>query len=818
MRAHRLIPAWVAALGLAAVLLPGCSKKNSPLEVANQPPTIRLTNAPVTSTDPVYYAYKLNWIAYDPDGRVASYQYAIDPPTVANADTPWVTTTRNEQIFFFRSATPESIRTFSPQGQDFHTFVIRAVDNLGATSLPIAREFFSYTVAPRVQITSPVPSPLLEPILSPAVQINWVGFDDDGVFTQKPVKYKFKLFKLGPDIPWEAWLTEPDSLRRTYAPTFAGWDSSSADTTFTKYTNLVPNAQYLFVVVAFDEAGAYSPRFSRNTNMLAFSVGFAGNLGPKISLFNDFFFFTYPSGGYTVDAEHTINLEIPSDKRVNLFWFAQPPPGAEMRRYRWALDIADLDDDTPRTNEATDLRHWSQWQSNSFGTTLGPFAGTPDEQHYFYLEAEDINGLVSLGIVLFHVVKATFEKPLLIVDDTRLLEDRSARNPSNPDSMLGPLGVWPTAAELDTFLYAKGGFRWRSTTPVGGVQRTTTPGIFAGYPYDTMGTRFGLENPIPQVSLLKLSKYRHIVWYVDGTSSLYKQGEIGGGPGSAVQPQTVLRYMTDPNRQNTLASWLVQGGRLWLAGGGAGNATIATWNNRPNDPQRRLYTSFGTNPELVSGRFMYDAIFWRSEFAPIYGGVQRIRRIDVPDPSFDPSQPPDPSLNPYWPGGSYYTRPLRPEYAFAPEQMLPKTVATDPLPPQRNGSDFYINTNTNPKGIDLEYLSQDNSILVDPDGEPDTGDEFSVLDTLYISPRAANGMHAFEDDGKVNPTMTIYRGPAFPEPIVFTGFDFWHFRRQDCQQLVDFVLQHVWNLPYSPSPPPGAPSPTAVRRPTAARH
>jgi hypothetical protein len=214
---------------------------------------------------------------------------------------------------------------------------------------------------------------------------------------------------------------------------------------------------------------------------------------------------------------------------------------------------------------------------------------------------------------------------------------------------------------------------------------------------------------------------------------------------------------------------------------------------------------------------MYDAIFWRSEFAPIYGGVQRIRRIDVPDPRFDVLQPPDRELNPYWPG-SYGYHPLRPEYAFAPEEMLPKTAATDQLPPLRNGSDFYINTNTNPKGIDLEYLALENHIQVDPDGEPETGDEYPVLDTLYISPRAANGMNAYEQNGLVNPTMTIYRGPAFPEPVIFTGFDFWHFRRQDCQQLVDFVLQHVWNVPRSVSSSPGAASPTAVRRPTAARH
>ena len=56
-----------------------------------------------------------------------------------------------------------------------------------------------------------------------------------------------------------------------------------------QYTNLIPNSEYLFVVVAFGRSGAYSPVWNLNTNMLRMSVGFAAQLGPVITLYNSFF-------------------------------------------------------------------------------------------------------------------------------------------------------------------------------------------------------------------------------------------------------------------------------------------------------------------------------------------------------------------------------------------------------------------------------------------------------------------------------------------------------------------------------------------------
>ena len=77
----------LAALGAAG--LSGCSTKVSGTLIPNQPPTVELTNAPVSAdvSNPYFYAYRVNWSGNDPDGRVDHYEYAIDPPAVVVRDT-----------------------------------------------------------------------------------------------------------------------------------------------------------------------------------------------------------------------------------------------------------------------------------------------------------------------------------------------------------------------------------------------------------------------------------------------------------------------------------------------------------------------------------------------------------------------------------------------------------------------------------------------------------------------------------------------------------------------------------------------------------
>jgi hypothetical protein len=759
--------AFLALAAAAAFGATGCVKKVEGVYRPNVAPSVRLTQAPLNDGTSYFYAYRLNWLGHDPDGRVAYFLYSIDPP-LDGRPIDWTQTTNNEQILFFTAGTPDSSNLLV-RAIDFHTFAICAVDDDGDTSEVITRSFWSHTVAPSVLISRPRPSHLITPQLTPAVRISWTGSDIDGQFTTKPVKYKFTLITAASEFPINIAISDPDSIRRFYAPEFVGWDSLPGDTTEVQYLSLTPGASYVFVVVAFDEAGAYSPVFSLNANVLRFTVGFAGQLGPILTMFNQYFFFRYVTGGYVVDPQREVFIEVPSDEYVTFNWFADTSPGADMESYRWALDIPDVSDNTPRDDEVTDVTKWSAASLLTQKATVGPFAESGE--HRFYIEAKDNNNLSSLGIVRFQVVKSSFEKPILIVDDTRFKGDEVIGGVTRP-----PGGNWPTAAELDTFLYARGGVPWRQYPP----GTMSTPGIFAGFPYETTGTRIGRLEMV--VRLAKLGQYRHVVWIVDQTSATYNRS----GTDSST-PTTALRYMSTTGRFNTLAAHAAQGGKVWLVGGGGAFATLIPWDRPNNNISGTTWSN--VEGELIPGRFMYDLAGWLSEVQVAKSTMFFVRDLGRFDDGA--TYPPnDPGLP-------------QPDFSGLPLSLRGKTQTLDPFPPNRVGQSpgvFY-------KSIyEAEFLSQPNFNLEDLDPDPDLVDERSVLDTLYkmIS-------FSIPPTGYDNVCMTYYHG-NLSERMVFTGFNVWDFTRADCVALVDFVLNELWGFTRSaPAPVPSATLAPAMR-------
>src|SRR4029077_8779058 len=145
-----------------------------------------------------------------------------------------------------------------------------------------------------VSITSPKPKLNDLVYVTPSVLITWEGNDPDGVTTKRPVKYKWIKLSDQTDVTVSAAVFDRDSVRRYYAArNWAGWDSTAADTTVIQLRDLVPEKEYIFCVISFDEAGAYSPKFELNNNMLHFRVTFAGNNNPTITFFNQYFAYTY---------------------------------------------------------------------------------------------------------------------------------------------------------------------------------------------------------------------------------------------------------------------------------------------------------------------------------------------------------------------------------------------------------------------------------------------------------------------------------------------------------------------------------------------
>ncbi|MGH2649747.1 MAG: hypothetical protein ACRDHK_00860 [Actinomycetota bacterium] len=780
MTARRGASAVIALVALFALVGAGCSKKIVNQLIPNQPPEVRLTAAPVThdSLRPDFYAYTMQWVGYDPDGRVDHFLIAVDPvrsDTILPSDTTWHVTASNESTFFFQAGQNyDPIDRSDARSQSPHVIAVFAVDNEGMrSSRPATRAFFSFTQCPIVNITDPTPSTDYQPNVTPTVTFQWTGSDQDGQFSIKPIRWVYRLFSQSnpdrPNIPnYISYARQyPDSIRRYYAPEFPGWSSVGAETTSVQFRSLNPGSTYLFVVNGFDEAGAYDPVFQNGRTMLIFGVTFAGTSGPVIRMFNQFFDYTYSTGGYDPSESKWFKLEVPADQPLTFNWSATPPLGANMRRYRWVMDLEDLTDQTPRSNETTDYYHWSSWSLNTTSATLIPFLRHGDE-HLFFIEAEDSNGLVSLGIIFFTVIRSTFEKSLLIVDDTRLRTDR--RLSATSSALAPPVGVWPTAAELDTFLFAKGGFPYRFYPP-GSV---SSPGIFNGYSYDTIGTRgISLDGTVP---LSFIGRYKHVIWYTDELGATYV-----GSPFDRNTPITALRLVSSPSRPAILSTYMTQGyrtqgGKVWLCGGGAAYATLNPW-NKPGTPTNE-YTNVEPNPELRPGRLMYDFTHWReSIFMNPANEARKFGSFDLPQPaaglgSNRPGRhwPPNPPLP---------TPPGPPDYTLLPATLQPKTL-DDPLPPQRSyDANFLRNI------YRAEFISILTHVREDYDDDPEIVREYATLDTLYMT----LGATALQN----MPVMTYYHGRE-NQPLVFSGFNIWYWRRGQCIQLVDWVLQSVWGL------------------------
>ena len=760
-RIRRALPLLFA---LAALLLLGCSETLNTL-IPNQPPSVRFTLAPVSADpdDPVFYAYRVFWAGDDPDGRVDHFEYAIDP---APDDTVWVNTPRSEEVLFFRSTTPEGIKNDPlPRARDYHVLVLRAVDNQGAISPFKTRAFYSYTVAPSVAIVSPHPSDLLDEQVPPTLTVHWEGTDPDGQVTTRPVRY---LFRLTPyDAIRDSWkLSDQDSLYLMEKNAgFAGWDSTGGDTTFARFTNLTTGSYYLFLILAVDEAGAMTPQLTRRENILKVQVNSAATLGPRIHVWNSFLDFTYLSGGYSVDELRWIRLQAPAGRPITFNWDATATGGASIERYRWGVDLTSVADETPRSDEVNDYFHWSRGGPLEQSCTL---VGLQPGLHFLYIEAKDNNGFASLGIVAFKLVVATFNQDLLIVDDTRREQDKFLGS--------GALDTykdfWPSATELDTFLFARGGYPWRQTqNPTSGV--TSVPGVFAGYAFDKLGTRTGLEVPSNAVTLETLGRYRHVVWIVD-----QKGGAIKDGSDTQAFPITVLCYMSDRGRASSLAAYVQAGGRVWLMGGGAATASINAFpefagNNVAGNP---VWTN--SDGELVPTRLMYDAAHWQSGLsnAKALATFRRSPRAD--NIAAAPWAHPD-----RWTGGELRA----PDYRKLPEVMRPLERGADPLPPTRlpRQEGLYY-----PNVFSCEYLMVPNVITEDVDPSDTHVRIASTVDTLYD----ASSLLLIRSPA---PVMTWYHG-AEANRFVFTGFTPWLFKREDCIGLTDFVLQDIWGLHREP--------------------
>lgn len=754
----------LAGLALALGLSTGCDRATRSLLSANTPPTITLTSGPVdTASVPNSWIVDISWTATDPDGVIDHFEYALDPPTLhqassLNADTAWTSTRETRTTARFRAAQPNSVRPVVA-GLDFHTFALRAVDDLGAVSPVVIRAFFAANVAPDVQITQPLPSALLRAQVPVPFRIEWEGDDPDGQGKGKgkgrPIDaYRIRLLHLD-DPNNNVYLSNPDSLvRQGVATNWQDWRLVDGDTTFYDVTEseIGIGQSGLFAVLAVDHQGATTPYLNLNKNLLQFAVNFPGIASPRIHVWSALVDYTYPTGGYSLDPSSEIPVQAGVAAQLEFHWDAFPVPGRQLVSSRWMLD-GDVFDDTPRS-DPSDLVHWSAPGPAASEAQLPPLS---PGVHRFYVEVMDNFGGKSLAIVKIDVIEVSPTHDLLVVDDTRLEVDKF-NTPGIPNTYTQP---WPSATELDTFLFARGGYPWRGTkNPTSGV--ISSPGLFAGYSFDTLGTRQGLENAASSVSLAMLSNYRHVLWLVDprGASNLETFDQL-------IFPMTALRAMSRPGVSSTLAAYIEAGGQVWLAGGAAAFASLAEFDRRQNNVgQTTVFTV--QDGELGPGRPIHDHVHLRSSVAVTTTSAQTER---------------SPAAIGGWSGHGPTGALSAPDYSQLPATLRLRAAETDPMPPTRLASQTGLFYGT---AAGYEYVAAPNSIgeSMQPHGNSPRLE--STLDTLY---QASSPVFLVSPA----PTMVYYHGRE-NAPTVFSGFDVWRWARADCQSLVDFVLGDIWGL------------------------
>ena len=792
--------AVVAALAIVVIALTGCGKSGlGGTTVLNQRPQIEISAGPIEGTE-VFYSVRLNWFASDTDGQVVRYIYASDPPV--QGDTTWTETRSSEVTVFFRSPAPtdplpELGKVIISRG--YHTFVVKAIDNEGAASRPKWLSFNSRTTAPSTNITAPQPTHQQPVSTTPSVTITWLGTDPDGVLSQKPVKYKFRIVAadvINPANPQGVTQQQVQDYFGADADNFfAQWDSVSGDTTSQFYEGLTPQTIYFFAIVAFDEAGAFEPRFNLDSNVLGFRPTLQ-KLGPDITVFNQFFSRTQNTGGISLNASRIYTLEFPADKPIQMNWFAVADVGAIVTGYRWAVDIEgqDISNETPRRDDG-DFAHWSNYSLSEVTTVIGGFPGSDEGTitHFFYLEARDNLGFVSLFTIRLRIVKPRFDRELLVIDD--MYGTPSERNfDANGVPSVPYKGGFPMEAEQDSFYFAAGGvadslrIMGIPAAPGDGPGSISRPGCFAGFDYDTLDYRF---YPNESILLEDLARYKVVVWYTDQSSAARSGSKFG-----STTPKTAIRLINSTNQLNTLAVYLQQQGNVWILGDGMTTAIAnGYWSRIAASGAARLpYTAGETSADILKlGNFLFDFCHMQSQLntagtpqtqltlnQQLQACIPYLPQFATDPPGSPP--PPDRSLDPR----------INPGVGSAGRTaLLWNDLPRLTLAPFRGA-----NGNPALRSVNLTWVITQPMFVT----EADT----AVLDTLYLcQARLYDPNHVQVPASDGDPNAVYYYGREHGK-LVWFGFPLYYFELDQARQVTAIVLGNLGLYPTVAARPTGA--------------
>ena len=693
---------------------------------------------------PDVWRAQVQWAAADSDGVVLSVEYAVD---ASDGDTAWVASGENPIVLTFPVRARNASGYLVPERR---LLTLRARDNRGEWSPREVVAMFAGNEPPSLRIVRPGFVPTGPVSVPGSFTLDFDARDPDGFPSMMPSQLYVRTVLAGTPLFADVAL-DPDTLIRIGEQSgWAEWVELRGDSPNATLDGFVNGQTGLVCAVAFDAAGDHTRSAALGTNLLVFTVS---PNGPSTTVQGD---------GFTARFDPNTPASTPNLFRTattantphTMACSATPPTGCRIASHRWVLDPIDVNADTQRTG-ANDVRHWSAPTSGpSLNADLPPLtAGL----HQFIVEATDDQGRRTRFTIELTAVGAVFEQELLIVDDTRREPDRTSGVCTQ--RLTRP---WPSSAELDTFLYARGDVPWRCALTGTGV--VTPSGLFAGYSFDTTGTRRGLEDPVGSISLGLLATYRHVVWLVDAIGAQYNDNLD-----QSQFPVTALYKMGQPGHVDLLRSYVAMGGDLWLAGGGAANASLSPTDVRSNN--------------TAGGGKVFSAALGELTTERLLGGPGHLRSEITANTFNAPALIRSPAARGGWSGHGMDATLAAPDYSRLPTQLRLRTPELDPLPPSRlaGQADLYYG-----RVVPVEYVSAPNVIVEDLDPDPGVVRNESVLDTLIecVSPTVGSAPA---------PTMTYYHGREHGT-FVFSGFALWDWTRSDAQTLVDFVLQEVWGL------------------------
>jgi hypothetical protein len=435
-----IVPAVV--LSATALGLPGCSKSPTvpPKHVDLSPETL-LTFAPV-NFDTTSFRIHFYWNAFDNDGEVVRYRFAVDADT-AKPLTQWVSTTSKDTSLIFQVDPVKEFR--------LHVFKVAAEDNDGRIDpTPAVRFFSAKTIPPTSRITlGPAAS---GPIIGTNFTYQWEGTDPDGGETggKAPVdSFEYLLLLVGavadtlsPPPPWHVPLpgysqtTYQNLLNQAIADSLpyphGDWKWKGIRASRNRFRNVTPG-EYVFAIRAVDIAGATEKNLVFATNWTHFTVS-SRNPGPTLEVNSSVLTRPLPPNNGPDDIARR-PLQLFAGETVSFTWSADASSyGGEIIGYTFALDDTSSFPGLDRFRTAT-----------TFTPSQLTVSGNLPTPHFLFVRAVDDAGLTTNVKVPLLIIPPRFKQPgvqreVLFVDDSQ-----SSRRDATGD------GIYPSDAVEDAY-------------------------------------------------------------------------------------------------------------------------------------------------------------------------------------------------------------------------------------------------------------------------------------------------------------------------------------------------------------------------------